>query len=63
MSNKAFNSIPKRLVEDKDGALKLEIIENYTPANPAIAEEVIEKMNGSFAGKVEALKRNLFKAK
>ena len=62
MSTKAFNSTPKRLVE-KDGVLKLEVIENYTPANPEIPGETIQKMNDSFAKKVEALKSSLLKAK
>jgi hypothetical protein len=62
MSTEGFNSTPKRLME-KDGVLKLEIIENYTPANPEIPWEIIQKRNDIFAKKVEALKSSLLKAK
>lgn len=62
MSDKAFDSTPKRLVE-KDDVLKLEVIKNYTPANPDIPGETIQKMNDSFAKKVDALKSSLSKAK
>ncbi len=62
MSTKAFNSTPKRLVE-KDGVLKLEVIENYTPASSEIPGETVQKMNDGFAERVEALKSTFLRAK
>ncbi len=62
MSDKAFDSTPKRVVK-KDGKFMLEVIENYTPSNRKIPKEVIEKMDKELAQRIEEVRNKLLKSK
>jgi hypothetical protein len=62
MSDKAFDSTPKRVVK-KDGKFMLEVIEGYKPSDRIIPAEVLQKMNDDMAAMVEEAKKKLFKAK
>ena len=62
MSDKAFDSTPKRVVK-KDGKYMLEVIEDYKHSGRIIPAEVLQKMNDDMAAMVEEAKKKLFKAK
>ncbi|MBD0259958.1 MAG: hypothetical protein ICV83_29920 [Cytophagales bacterium] len=62
MSDKAFDSTPKRVVK-KDGKFMLEIIENYTPSDRKIPREITEKMDKELAERIEEVRNKLLKSK
>jgi hypothetical protein len=62
MSDKAFDSTPKRGVK-KDSKFMLEVIEDYKPSDRIIPAEVLQKMNDDMAAMVEEAKKKLFKTK
>ncbi len=62
MSDKAFDSTPKRVVK-KDGKYMLEVIEDFKPSDRIIPTEVLQKMNDEMATMVEEARKKLFKAK
>ncbi len=62
MSDKAFDSTPKRVIK-KDGRFMLEAIENYSPSDRRIPREVIEKMDKELAERIQEAKSKLLKSK